>query len=300
MLNRNFDDDRTDDSDQEQTLDTTKNGLPLRLAIVAQATRIFVWILTGPIAAVGRSMRAPLTRIGLYDFLRLTNIAIASRIRVRSNNIVVEHRIRSGYRLVPADAFTALLREAFSALTAEKSPDQLGDYLEFGVFNGTSLSCAHKIISELGYKHMRFFGFDSFEGMPEKKPGDEKLPWRPTEFKCSIDLTRKYLTEKGIDWDRVHLVKGWFCDTLPNAPIDEIALLRLDGDHYDSTMDALVNLYSKVSPGGYVIIDDYQDWIGCRTAVDEYRQKKGIDNEIKKIDRNAVFWRISSQREISC
>ena len=76
--------------------------------------------------------------------------------------------------------------------------------------------------------------------------------------------------------DRVRFLKGWFKDTLPTAPIEQLALLRVDGDLYESTWDALHALYDKVSEGGFVIIDDYGDFPPCRQAVDDFRQARGI------------------------
>ena len=82
---------------------------------------------------------------------------------------------------------------------------------------------------------------------------------------------------------------GWFHETLPSAPIERLALMRLDGDMYGSTMDALRFLYPKLSTAGYVIVDDY--WLpGCREAVDEYRAEHGITEELVPVDRAIVYW----------
>ncbi|HEV2376965.1 MAG TPA: TylF/MycF/NovP-related O-methyltransferase, partial [Streptosporangiaceae bacterium] len=81
-------------------------------------------------------------------------------------------------------------------------------------------------------------------------------------------------------------------DTLPTAPIDKLALIRLDGDLYGSTMDALVSLYPKLSPGGFVIVDDFV-LSGCRTAVHEFREREGISDPIEPIDTSSVYWRRS-------
>jgi len=88
----------------------------------------------------------------------------------------------------------------------------------------------------------------------------------------------------------VRFLKGWFRDTLPAAPIERLAVLRLDGDMYQSTMDTLVNLYPKVSQGGYVIVDDYGAIPACRQAVNDYRAANGITEEIRDIDWTGIFW----------
>jgi O-methyltransferase len=64
--------------------------------------------------------------------------------------------------------------------------------------------------------------------------------------------------------DNVKFLAGWFKDTLPSAPIKKVSVLRLDGDMYESTMDALVALYKKVTPNGYIIVDDYHAVEGAK------------------------------------
>src|SRR5205085_12029434 len=90
--------------------------------------------------------------------------------------------------------------------------------------------------------------------------------------------------------EQVVFLKGWFKDTLPTAPIDTLAILRLDGDMYSSTMDALVHLYPKLSKGGFCIIDDY-GLPACRQAVHAYRAQHHIQSEIREIDWTGSFWR---------
>jgi hypothetical protein len=88
----------------------------------------------------------------------------------------------------------------------------------------------------------------------------------------------------------VRFLPGWFRDTLPSAPIKQLAVLRLDGDMYESTIIALRHLYPKVSSGGYVIIDDYNSFEECRRAVEDYRTEHGVTTNLECINRWAVFW----------
>jgi O-methyltransferase len=92
--------------------------------------------------------------------------------------------------------------------------------------------------------------------------------------------------------DRVRFLQGWFADTLPGAPIERIAVLRLDGDLYSSTMDALQNLYHKVSPGGYVIADDYYSWDSCRRAIHDFLDARGETVEVLKVDWTGAYWQV--------
>jgi O-methyltransferase len=89
---------------------------------------------------------------------------------------------------------------------------------------------------------------------------------------------------------QVRFLVGWFKDTLPTAPVNQLAVLRLDGDMYSSTMDALRSLYHKLSPGGYAIIDDYGALTSCKRAVDDFRAEQKITEELQQIDWSGVFW----------
>ena len=125
--------------------------------------------------------------------------------------------------------------------------------------------------------------FDSFEGLPEPTAEDGVLRKPQGKDRSSCDLAKGYclgtleevedlLFEKfKFSRDKVHLVKGWFQDTLPRyrEQVGDIAVLRIDGDWYESTKCCLENLYEQVVDGGYVILDDYA-LVGCRKAVDEF------------------------------
>jgi O-methyltransferase len=85
-------------------------------------------------------------------------------------------------------------------------------------------------------------------------------------------------------------LEGLFKDTLPAAPVETLALLRLDGDMYESTMDGLVNLYHKLSSGGTLIVDDYYLFEAHREAVDEFRTTHCISDPIIQIDHYGGYW----------
>jgi len=97
--------------------------------------------------------------------------------------------------------------------------------------------------------------------------------------------------------DKVSLLRGWFSDTLPKAPIKQLAILRADGDFYRSTMDIFENLYHKLAVGGYCIVDDYNAHPECRRAVDEFRATHGIEEKIVEVDEEAVYWRKEGHTE---
>ena len=114
-----------------------------------------------------------------------------------------------------------------------------------------------------------------------------------TKDQTGVEAVRSHFAAYGLLDDQVQFLEGFFSDTLPTAPVDQLALIRLDGDLYESTMDILNPLYPKLSKGGYCIVDDYHAFPDCRRAVDEYRAKHGITEELIPIDHIAVYWRKS-------
>ena len=106
----------------------------------------------------------------------------------------------------------------------------------------------------------------------------------------SIDEVKANFASYGLLDDQVKFLKGWFSETLPTAPIHSLAVARLDGDQYGSTMDALTNLYPKLSIGGYLLLDDFGAARACRDAVDEFRKAHNITDEIHSVDHTGVYW----------
>ena len=109
--------------------------------------------------------------------------------------------------------------------------------------------------------------------------------------KIKKDEVKKNFERYDLLDDQVRFLKGWFRDTLPSAPIEKLSVMRLDGDMYESTMDALVHLYPKLSVGGYVIIDDYGAIAVCRKAVEDFRREHKITEPLLEIDWAGVYWR---------
>jgi len=174
-----------------------------------------------------------------------------------------------------------------------------GDMLEAGVWRGGAVMLMRAILKAYGIADRSVWVADSFEGLPrpnaEKYAADSGSAFHTyKDFAVSLEQVKDNFDRYGLLDDQVKFLKGWFCDTLPTAPIDALAVLRLDGDMYESTMDGLVNLYPKVSPGGYVILDDYGEIDVCRAAVDDYRRAHGITDEIVRVDWSAVYWQRSA------
>lgn len=170
-----------------------------------------------------------------------------------------------------------------------------GDFIETGVWRGGACIFMRAALAAYNVSDRRVFVADSFEGLPEpdvqRYPADRDASFHKIQFLAvSREDVERNFAKYGLLDDRVVFLKGWFKDTLPAAPIGKLALMRLDGDMYESTRDALVNLYPKLSPGGYCIIDDF--FLGpCRLAVEEYRAAHGIGSEIRIIDTCSAYWR---------
>ncbi|MGI9601262.1 MAG: TylF/MycF/NovP-related O-methyltransferase [Acidimicrobiales bacterium] len=173
-----------------------------------------------------------------------------------------------------------------------------GDFVETGVWRGGVCILLRGILAAVGDTDRTVWVADSFRGIPapdaDRYPADEGIDFSGIgALAVSADEVRANFERYGLLDDQVRFLEGWFEDTLPSAPIEEVALLRLDGDLYQSTMDALTALYPKVSTGGYVIVDDYLAWDGCRAAVDDYRAAHAIDDEMIEIDWAGVYWQRS-------
>jgi hypothetical protein len=170
-----------------------------------------------------------------------------------------------------------------------------GDLIETGVWRGGATIYMKAILAAHGDVSRKVWVADSFEGLP--KPNTELYPEDEGDDLYSVEQLRVTQNEVESNFkkfnlldERVGFLKGWFKDTLPKAPMEKLSVIRLDGDMYESTMDGLVNLYPKLSIGGYIIIDDYGAIPACAKAVSDYRDKMGITEEIKEIDWSGRFW----------
>jgi O-methyltransferase len=172
-----------------------------------------------------------------------------------------------------------------------------GDFLEAGVCQGgaTIFMRALQVAHDQG--HRRTWVVDSFEGVPPSvKAVDRRYPLHLEEARqpwlaCSLarvrdNFLRYGLLDKGVEW-----VPGWVSESLPGAPIGPLALLRIDVDLYSSTTECLDLLYDKLVPGGFLIVDDYGFLPSCRDAVEDFRRRRGIKEEMRHIDHSGIFWR---------
>ncbi|MFJ9520140.1 TylF/MycF/NovP-related O-methyltransferase [Kitasatospora sp. NPDC101801] len=171
-----------------------------------------------------------------------------------------------------------------------------GDLIETGVWRGGVCILMRAVLAAHGVRDRRVWVADSFEGVPvvhsESHPLDREMELH--RINGVLKVTREEVAENfaryGLLDDQVRFLEGWFEQTLPSAPIGALAVLRLDGDLYESTTDALTHLYPKLSVGGFVIVDDY-NIEPCRQAVTDFRARHGIREPILPVDTCGVHWR---------
>lgn len=255
-----------------------------------------------------------LTRVGFGDVERqpvegMTRARAAiigpvqAALRTRRMEVVRLHHItpeaRESGRVWPREAETMVglprLRNLRSCIEQCLTDDVPGDILEAGVWRGGAAIYARAILAAHDVKDRTVWVADSFEGLP--KPAAK---WAAEDvvlhhihnkvFAVGLDEVRRNFERYGMLDDQVRFLVGWFADTLPAAPVEQLAVLRLDGDMYGSTMDTLTPMFPKVQHGGFVIIDDYC-LDPCRQAVHDYRDAHGITDPIEDIDGMGAYWR---------
>ncbi|WP_181357544.1 TylF/MycF/NovP-related O-methyltransferase [Stenomitos frigidus] len=198
------------------------------------------------------------------------------------------------YSMVPDSGIEFLIRSVQSLFDQQIE----GDFVECGVWKG---GCAAAIkLAELALQpdsQRLLHLFDSYEGLPPVQPIDGPMaagwqqavdsPWYFDNCAASLEVVQQNFAQLGLLDARVQFYKGWFETTVPEFvkryPETKIAILRLDGDWYESTKVCLENLYPLVSEKGIIIIDDYYAWDGCAVAVHEYLGKHGLNHRIRSI-----------------
>ncbi len=184
------------------------------------------------------------------------------------------------------------LQVALETVLAEGVP---GDVIETGVWRGGATIFMRAVLQAWGVSDRRVFVADSFAGLPPPDPkyaadqGDQHHTMK--ELAISLEHVRANFAKYDLLDEQVVFLKGWFKDTLPAAPIQRLAIARLDGDMYGSTMDAIEVLYPKLSVGGFLIVDDFGAVAGCRKAIEDYRQAHGITEPMTAIDWTGAYWR---------
>jgi hypothetical protein len=169
-----------------------------------------------------------------------------------------------------------------------------GDFMETGVWRGGACIMMRAVLKAYQVADRRVIAADTFAGFPLPSEGvaaDAEFDFHTyKDFAVPLEEVRAAFARYGLLDKQVEFLQGLFKDTLPTAPVEALALLRLDGDMYESTMDGLVNLYHKLSLGGTLIVDDYYLFESQRKAVDEFRATHRITDPIIQIDQFGGYW----------
>lgn len=216
-----------------------------------------------------------------------------------SINPTITQSMRDDGSIWPGQAHTMIgnarlenLELAIETVIAEGIP---GDLIETGVWRGGACIFMRGMLEAHGDQDRKVFVADSFMGLPRPQPDiypadrSDKL-YRYRELAIPRHVVEDNFRKYGLLDSRVEFVEGFFEDTLHKLENTNFSVIRLDGDMYSSTMQALEALYPKLSSGGFCIIDDYS-LKNCREAVTDFRTANGIDDEIIKIDWTGVYWR---------
>jgi len=255
--------------------------------------------LTRTISPVAFSVAEPYLRVMQWWFL-----PVQAYLQARGWAVVRRESdltVRSEGRDWPADAETMIglkrldnLQSCIEQILEDGVP---GDFIETGVWRGGASIFMRGALKAYGDSTRVVWVADSFQGLPKPRPGvwqdDERVPLSDFARTLAVPLeqVRANFERYELLDDRVRFIPGWFKDTLPTAPIEQLALIRLDGDMYESTQVAIRALYPKLSAGGYCIVDDYYSISGAREAVNEYREENGIVEPLQQIDWSGAFWR---------
>jgi O-methyltransferase len=264
-------------------------------------------------------MKQCLTRLGFHDRFkeviyrrgspqRLLMAPFQALLRLKDYTLCAPNTFsaeaRAEGRDWPADAETMIglerLQNIQECVTAVIKQGVAGDLIETGVWRGGASIFMRAILKAYGDTGRKVWVADSFEGIP--KPDPKKYPadaaeerksafYKFDQLAVSEEQVRENFARYGLLDAQVCFLKGWFRDSLPTIPATQtFAVIRLDGDLYESTWDAITALYPKLSVGGYCLVDDYGGIPACRSAVDEYRSHNGIHEPIQSVDRSCIFW----------
>lgn len=199
------------------------------------------------------------------------------------------------------------IHQCLNQVLADNVP---GDFIETGVFRGGVCIFMRGFLAANGCTDRTVWAADAFGDygalserefhiLCELQPRADRDKIKQamqlvneTAIGIPLEIVQENFNRYGLLDHQVQFLRGWFANTLYKAPIDRLALLRMDGDVYESTIDALDALYPKLSPGGFVIVDDYH-FHNCRKAIEDFRDWHNIADPIEEIDGDSVYWRRS-------
>jgi O-methyltransferase len=192
------------------------------------------------------------------------------------------------------DTRVAALMYAVGYITDHKIP---GNIAECGVWRGGSMMAVARALMSHGDSSRHLYLYDTFDGMPEPTEHDKRFSGEPAQMLldrepvgtgvwclASIEDVRTNMLSTGYPEEMIHFIKGKVEETLPSVSPDQLALLRLDTDWYESTKHELIHLFPLLDSRGLLIIDDYGHWQGVRKAIDEYFSEHQLNLYLHRVD----------------
>jgi len=245
-------------------------------------------------------------------FLHRTYKMLRDARNIPAGKFLQPGKVHAVYKVLPNTMLPMpRLFDAYDAVAAIDAEGLAGDVAECGVWNGGCVGLMALSHLKNAGPRRRFHLFDSFEGLPQPTSHDKEVveDFNAENHSVSSDdglvaigacagisqpAVERFLVEQ-LELPREQFIfhVGWFEETVPRAvtSIDKIALLRVDGDWYSSTKVCFDHLYDKVVPNGFIIIDDYGTFSGCRKAVDDFLNSRGIRPEIHHSDQDCIYFR---------
>jgi O-methyltransferase len=231
----------------------------------------------------------------MNTLLKMARRAVPARMREK-----IHIGLNRSRALLLPEPFRTVLPYTMVGLKRLKNLDRLvravdelqlaGDVVECGTCNGGSGAVLARVACRTLLNRHTWL-LDSFAGMPPAGEKDSPLAADYTGLCCgSVERVRAVLRLVDVPEAKVTIVKGWFEDTLPTLGVQRIALLHIDADWHDSVLLCLEHLYDRVTPGGFVIFDDYGYWEGCRIAWEEFKARRRLDLEVTDIDGIGAYF----------
>jgi hypothetical protein len=206
--------------------------------------------------------------------------AVVRRLPPRAQLAYARLKVRAGFggslRLVPEDELEAHYARALALLVERVGRSAIGDYVEFGVYVGTSMICMHRALAAAGLGRVRMVGFDSFEGLPKSARAEGAGRWLPGQFRSDLDLTTSNLRRNGVPMERVTLVPGWFEQTATDdraraIGLRQISVAMIDCDLYSSAVTALAFCGPRLASVSVIFLDEWSVGEPGSKGLDERR-----------------------------
>ncbi len=157
--------------------------------------------------------------------------------------------------LVPPEKLVGFFQDCLMTLESLKGKN-IGDYLEFGVFNGNSIGSMY-LASKAENLNMRLFGFDAFEGLPAQSENEDDGVWKKGFYHCSFEQMKECLKRRNINPDQITWINGWYQNTLNSETITKynlrnLGIVFIDCDTYSSSKAVLDFIGPLIKSGNYL------------------------------------------------